>query len=671
MRRLVRRVLLVLGLVFVSAVVVVAPAHADLCKDAPAPVAPKSGLPGLLTTVPQDIPASAPDPFADPTIPIGDVYGYSWHWSNYDLGCGNDFLRDPGAVTNTATGNLLLSIADAVTAGLASLEQMAKGSPWEWLASSLQGILSALQGPILSLWFPVATLGLAVMVIWRAKKAAYHETAKTAAVFAASVALAVFGLVYPATLSTQVDKAVTTTADITGQTFSASPTDAINRESGYRTWLTGAFGDADSPSAKKYGPRLMSATHYTWSDWQRIQREPAAKDSIDQAKAAEFKKIAGQLETEDPTAYEVFTGRGERTGPALFGIVNVAAMGLFVGVAALMVLFARVTMQGLTLVAPIAAVVGIFPKFHGVLAKLWDLFTASIVAVAKFTLAGGVMAIVLGAVQGADIASPAKLFFVVVATAVAIVLTKPIRSMKTILPGVDANQSYLKKLVQHVGPALVGGAGSYAGVREGTRDAREDEPTPVAEPAPSLGPLDPPEPTKTSDRENWQPGDWQRRHGRTSPGQEPPPRWVQVRPEPAAALHLDLEPAPTPMRALPTVQGPQRDPGELEGEPAPRRALPAARTALPGAYVEPAQHEAPTTPPTVTSPDAVQPEPPHYQPDPSEVAHPTAVIVTSDPTRYHPDGPTNEYLVPTTEIEMAEDGTEHERIVYHSKADEA
>lgn len=655
MRRLIRRVLIVLGLVLVSAVVVVTPAHADLCKDAPAPTAPKSGLPGLVTAVPDGIPAKAPDPFADPKVPIGDVYGYDWHWSNYDLGCGSDFLRDPGAVTNTTSGNLLLSIANGLTAALASLEQMARSLPLDWLTEPLQNIGQALKGPILSLWFPVTTLALAVLVMWRAKKASYHELAKTTAVFAAAVALAAFALFYPAVLSSQVDKTVTTTAKITGSTFSASATDAVNRESGYRTWLAGSFGDAESPSAKKYGPRLMSATHYTWSDWQRIQRTPADKTTIDQAKAGEFTKVAKQLKAEDPAAYEVFTGRGERTGPALFGILNVAAMSLFVGMSALMVLTARVMMQGLTLLAPIAAVVAILPKFHGTLATLWDLFTASVIAVAKFTLAGGVMAILLGAIQSADMSGAGRLFFVVIVTVVAIVLTKPLRSFKTMVPGLDPNTSYMKKLINHVGPALAGGVASYAGVVNGARDVQD----------PNRYDLDGKPISHRFQRET--------EDVATTPPYSltalPAPTWTQTVPTSAPALDaaeepvrpLEIEAAPVPAR-------------EIEAAPVPERALPAAPLALTAAPVEaePTQTFTPVqpdpTPPTPTAPPAPAPRPPApiTQPDTGEVAHPTAIIVQADPSQYRAGEPAEERLVPVAELELSEDGTEHERIVYHS-----
>ena len=465
-RRHLVRLLLIVGLVVVAGLVTAGPASADICQDAPAPVAPKSGLPGMLTSVPKDVPDAAPDPFKDPAVPIGSVYGYNWGWANFDLGCGSDFLRDPVAVTNTKSANVVMAGLGGVLAGLGSLEEMAKTSSLDWLTTVVGGVADKIKGPLLGLWLPIGVLGVGLILAYRAKRAAYADTLRAALIIGGAVAMATFALVYPAAASKAVDNTVVAVSDAVGEQFSASASDAVTRESAYRTWLTGNFGDPDSAVARELGPRLMSATHYTWSDMKRIQADAGAKKAIDQAKAAEFKDVAKQLKDRDPGAYEVFTGRGERTAPALLGIVVVLCMGLFIALAMLMVLISRVMMQGLALAAPLAAVLGVLPTHTSVLARLWDLFTAAIVAVAKFVVAGGVMAFVLGAIQANDeLGAGAKLFWVVVATVVALVLTRPIRSFKTIVPGLDPNKSYLR--------AAVSGAATYVGARMGAEDGTE------------------------------------------------------------------------------------------------------------------------------------------------------------------------------------------------------
>src|SRR5439155_1596202 len=68
--------------------------------------------------------------------------------------------------------------------------------------------------------------------------------------------------------------------------FNPRASDLITRESLYRTWLVGNFGSADSPTAVEYGPRLMSALTYTWSDVKRMGADAGAQKAIDKAMAA-------------------------------------------------------------------------------------------------------------------------------------------------------------------------------------------------------------------------------------------------------------------------------------------------------------------------------------------------------------------------------------------------
>nr|WP_294694231.1 hypothetical protein [uncultured Friedmanniella sp.] len=497
-RQWVLRLLLSALLALVASTVAVQPAAADICQDAPEPIAPKAGLPGMLTTVPKNVPDAAPNPFTDPSVPIGDVYGYNWKWSNYDLGCGSDFLRDPVAVTNTQSANVVMSMLGGMLAGLGSLEAMAKTSSLDWLTTVVGGVADKLKGPLLALWLPLAMLGVGLIIGFRSRRASYADTLRTAMIIVGAVGMATFALIYPAAASRGVDQAVVGVSEAVGGKFSASATDAVAREGAYRTWLTGNFGDPDGAVARDLGPRLLSATRYTWSDMKRISADPAAKERIDSAKATEFKAVAADLEKRDPAAYETFTGRGERTAPALLGVVVMMCMGLFIGLAMLMVLIARVMMQGLAVAAPLAAVLGVLPTHTSVLTRLWDLFTAALVAVAKFVIAGGVMALVLTAIQANEaLGAGAKLFWVLVATVVGIVLTRPIRTFKTIVPGLDPNRSYVR--------TAMSGVASYFGTRVGAEDgteagARTSFPQ-TALPAVSAGP-----PTTSSDaRESLEP----------------------------------------------------------------------------------------------------------------------------------------------------------------------
>lgn len=694
-RRHLARLLLIVVLAVGGGLMVAQPASADICQDAPAPVAPKSGLPGMLTSAPKEIPDAAPDPFKDPAVPIGDVYGYNWGWANYDLGCGTDFLRDPVAVTNTKSANVVMDGVGGALAGLASLEQMAKGSSIDWLTTVLSGVADRIREPLLTAWLPLGVLGVGLVIGYRAKRASYADTLRTALIIVGAVGLATLALVFPAAASKAVDNAVVSVADVVGKQFSASASDAVTRESAYRTWLAGNFGDPDSALARDLGPRLLSATRYTWSDMKRMEADPAAKESIDEAKAAEFKAVAEKVKASDPAAYEVFTGRGERTAPALLGGVVALCMGLFIALATLMVLVARVMMQGLAVAAPLAAVVGILPTHTSVLARLWDLFTAAMLAVAKFVVAGGVMALVLGAIQASpQLGAGPKLFWVVVATVVGIVLTRPVRSLKTILPGVNPDRSYLR--------AATSGIGSYVGSRLGTETGArsssfmQPEGTPVgdktesAQRSPdareSLAPL--PTPAWASSQR--------------------PPMWVELSPGNAGQPSADALSAPRTTtnsgewargqvwpgvissarapRALPAA------PLQLEADPAPPSgvvgSLPSERRATARSQAEinptPPASDIVVDSPTVSSNglaavggvDPISATRAYRPADPSnpetagvDVIYPSGVIVAvEEHPIYKRSGQSQsaELYVPLPEPELAEDGSERLMVRYYT-----
>jgi len=680
MRRLLGRAVAIVVLVAAISFAFARPASADICASAPDPVAPKSGLPGMLTMAPKQIPDKTPNPFANKDVSIGQVYGYNWSWSNYDLGCGPNFLRDPIAVTNTQSGNVILSMVGAVLAGLAALEQMAQSSSMSWLSTVIGGIATRLRGPVLSLWLPLAMLGVGLIVAFRARRTSYAETMRTVLIIALAAGMAVFALVFPAVASKTVDKAVVSVSSAAGAEFSASASDAVTRGSAYRAWLTGNFGDPDSADAKQLGPKLMDATHYSWSDMKRIQSDPSAKKQIDAAKAAEFKSVAAQLKQQDPAAYNEFTGRGERMGPAIFGVVVALAMSLFVTIAMIMVLVARMMMQGLALAAPLAAVAGVLPTHRSALSRMWDLFTAALVVVAKFVIAGGVMTMVLGAIESNNrLGAGAQLFWIIVASVVGLLLTRPLHSFKTVVPGLDPNRSYVR--------TAVNGVTSYFGARLGAEDGAErkdqDEPpttslpdqvpTPMASetaresmaalPAPEWSPaestrvvqLDPPGqrgvPTSQPADRGW-PGVVAVPARAELPS---PRRQLEVVPDSAVAASTRPDETQSALRQVQvSADETLSQPGSLGADTGSLGADTGSLSLSKGSLSNPTAIELPSTPTNG-----------------SEVIYPTGVIVTDDDVPlYRSSEAANggETYIPMTDPELAADGTEHELVRYHSTA---
>ena len=109
-------------------------------------------------------------------------------------------------------------------------------------------------------------------------------------VVVACVGLAVVALVFPVRATTLMDEGAKAVSSAAQAGFSPRASDLITREAIYNTWLVGNFGSADSPTATEYGPRLMSALTYTWSDVKAIDADPDVQEDIDKAKAASSRR---------------------------------------------------------------------------------------------------------------------------------------------------------------------------------------------------------------------------------------------------------------------------------------------------------------------------------------------------------------------------------------------
>ena len=482
LRQAQRTLLVLLGLLLAALLVPVVPAAADpldtICEEVPAPVRPDFQTAGLVMDKPDlaTVPTVAPNPFTDPNVPISSVYGWAWRYTNYDLGCGSDFIRDPSAVASTNLANIAMAGLTTMNAAVESVENMCRSASFDFFKPVVASVADTLDERILTVWLPLALVVVSIVLAFNAIHASYSETFRRLMVVVACVGLAVFALVFPVRATTLMDEGAKAVSSAAQAGFSPRASDLITREAIYNTWLVGYFGSADSPTATEYGPRLMSALTYTWSDVKAIDADPDVQEDIDKAKAAEFKKIAAEVEEKDPAAYGSFTGKTDtRTAGTILGAVWVLIMGFFVVLASILTLVARLIMIALVVVAPVGVVVGVVK--YAVLQRMWDLFTAALINIVKFTIAAGVMTLVLGAIQTAPVGMGWQLLFAILATVIAIMITKPVQSFKS-MAGLDPTRSYLSSLLRRTGGTALGvvagqklsqrdDAGSYPGMAPG------------------------------------------------------------------------------------------------------------------------------------------------------------------------------------------------------------
>lgn len=671
-----------------------APAHADglddLCQTVPTPVRPDYQVSGLVMDKPdlKTVPDAAPDPFKDPSVPISNVYGWSWRFTNYDLGCGNDFIRDPSAVATTASANFVMAWMATITSWLASLENMAHTGVFDWLQGVVTSVADALKDRVLTVWLPLAAVVLSIVVVFTSRTAGYADTMRRLGMLLGSIVLAVVTLVLPAQAMKLVNDAANTATDVAQAGFTSDAADLVTREAIYKTWLVGNFGSADSPIAQQYGPRLMSALTYTWSDVKRMTADPGAKAKIDQAKATEFKTIADEVQKKDPTAYQSLTGKTDtRTAPATMGVVWVALMGIFVAIACFMIVMAKLVMLGLILYGMVASVVGVL-KFS-VLQHVWDLFTAAVVNIVKFTLAAGLMTLVLSALSTAPVGVGWRMLLAIIATVIAIMFTRPVRSFKA-MAGMDPSKSAIVSMMKRA-------VGTAVGTVVGNK-VWDGHKLPVA---------------NTTDAET---GPETNAGDETTVPQQPvePPRPPLPPPPPLRALPVGqgqraLEPAPATAWAGYTAVGGRSRAADPElvvaPQPAqlppsterPLRALPVGTTVVPvaaaaavgaAAGTRAAEHtRTDTDPPPATVPEQPQPDTPVQSPvtDPplvsrgkpaegAAVVYPTGIIVQAEPGLYRTQGSAlvnGEHYHRFSEPQVDENGQETWEPIYHAETADA
>lgn len=428
----------------------------DLCKTVPTPIRPDYQVSGMVMDKPdmKTVPNIAPDPFKDTSVPISDVYGWSWRFTNYDLGCGNDFIRDPSAVATTASANFVMAWMDTLASWLASMENMAHTGVFDWMQGVVTSVAGILRERVLTVWLPLAAVVLSIVIVFSSARAGYADTMRRVGMLLGSLALAVVTLVLPTKAMGLANNAVETASAVAQAGFSTEAADLVTRQAIYQTWLVGNFGSADSPVAQEYGPRLMSAQNYTWSDVKRMDADPGAKAKIDEAKATEYKTIADEVAKKDPTAYASLTGKTDtRVAPATMGVVWVVLMGLFVAISCFMIVMAKLIMLGLILYGMVAPVVGVL-KFAA-LQRVWDLFAAAVLNVVKFTVAAGLMTLVLSALSTAPVGVGWRMLLAVIATVIALMFTRPVRSFKA-MAGMDPSRSLVVSTLRRVVGTAVG-----------------------------------------------------------------------------------------------------------------------------------------------------------------------------------------------------------------------
>ncbi|HEY6424240.1 MAG TPA: hypothetical protein VIY28_13525 [Pseudonocardiaceae bacterium] len=325
------------------------------CKDAPNPERPGSGMVGAIDPTP--LQSGAPDSVYHEVGYAGLV------WHTYDLGCGPSGLRNPNAVIDTWTGNLLFDVGKAIVGATNGLHYaLADGGLLAPLNDLIVSGTVALYDSVYAPWMGLVAVLLAIVLfrsIWRGDLA---TVSKRAAWALAGIWLAAATYLTPL-LYTQVLDGVLVEGsnqvrtgflhDVGIEQRDALPT-LLHDQIIYRNWLRGEFGSPDGPQAAQLGRDLVRAQAYTKQEIADGADDP--KSTVADRKKQEYKSIAGRT----GSSYGYFQGvDGNRIGVGFLAALQAIMFGLFQLLAQAALLLAQVLLRVVILLGPIIGLVAI------------------------------------------------------------------------------------------------------------------------------------------------------------------------------------------------------------------------------------------------------------------------------------------------------------------------
>jgi hypothetical protein len=407
MSALVRRLLLV---AITVGLLLAVPGRADAqlnpcAAKAPAPRRPDTGMPGWFATRPAEPPpAPVPGQGVEPED-LFATYGTAglW-WPTWDLGCSGSA---EGLITDIA--NLPMDWMAATLNGTASVRQLAWEDDWihpvDEAVSALADRVEVFYGVAMGL----ALAAVGVWILYRARTAEYGEITTTGAWALLLLGLAALALSYPARAGRIYDDVVIGSAKLVNDALAGDmasepgidPAVAqINADVAYRVWLRGMFGSDTTRTAEEFGPRFYSAMAFSWSELPVLDAGGPRAEALVEAHRQAFVDTARALERVDPSAYRAMQGKGAfstRVPTGLIGLVLVGSLCFVTGIAAALVLVARLVGRGLVMALPVVVPFGALYRWSGPVRKLGGIAQAVVVALITATVAGGLLTRGVGA----------------------------------------------------------------------------------------------------------------------------------------------------------------------------------------------------------------------------------------------------------------------------------
>jgi hypothetical protein len=379
------------------------------CRNAPIPSAPDSGIAGWFAGRPDS--AKQPGPKG-----LYSDYGYAgYSFPTYDMpgGCASAAIHpDYKFTTTVANGEFM--IATAIIGGSNALRERAwdPRSMWGWADPLVEQATKSVYQKVFSVFGIITLCVVGLYLLWRSRQSDMSNAMTTAGwallVMVAVTALAAWpvksaniadgtlittlGVVHdavgPATKDVPADKCTLPNPDacIDKRPPAVRASDTATESMLYRNWLRGVLGTADSETAKKYGQALYDAKSISWEEAEKLRANPATRDATIDAKQQQWARVAAQIKTEDPEAYEYLQGLRDmdRVGSGFIAVLAALLFAMFDLTASVLVLLGFLIFRWAVIAAPILGTVGLMRPASAGLRRLGNAVVAAVFNIAIF-----------------------------------------------------------------------------------------------------------------------------------------------------------------------------------------------------------------------------------------------------------------------------------------------
>ncbi|MEU6562553.1 hypothetical protein [Nocardia nova] len=344
------------------------------CKDVPVPEFPKAAFPARIDGSSADRPAPAnPNPTG--------YQSYGWaglNWYTYDLGCGSDLVRAPGAVTENSWGNSFLTVGKSLAAAAFWLDDQTKtGKQAEQAGvkpalAEFDTIVKSVSHGMLGVygqWLGVALTAATAVMLWQALRGNAAGVTKSAGVAAAGLALGALMIGAPAKAIQVADdtfgSVITDTQDqmfsvafdgkggsLTGGSY--DPRNVLMDRIFLDDWRQGWFGQNYDDTENQLGPKLRESLAFSYAEQREIENDPSAQDRLVKQKERIFRdEIVKPLESHN-LSYYTFQGKNShRTGIGAMAMLKLGLPSILWIGASILKLGALLAIRFAILLAPV------------------------------------------------------------------------------------------------------------------------------------------------------------------------------------------------------------------------------------------------------------------------------------------------------------------------------